>query len=35
MSTLFYILGYLAVAGFFCMAYLKIKSYLAAKPSAR
>lgn len=32
MTTLFYILGYLAVAGFFCMAYLKIKSYLAASP---
>ena len=32
MTTLFYILGYLAVAGFFCMAYLKIKSYLASSP---
>ena len=32
MTILFYILGYLAVAGFFCMAYLKIKSYLAASP---
>ena len=32
MTILFYILGYLAVAGFFCMAYLKIRSYMAASP---
>ena len=32
MTILFYILGYLAVAGFICMAYLKIRSYMAASP---
>ena len=32
MTTLFYILGYLAVVGFICLAYLKIKSYMAASP---
>lgn len=32
MTILFYILGYLAVAGFFCMAYLKIRSYMTASP---
>ncbi|MBB5142357.1 respiratory nitrate reductase subunit gamma [Desulfovibrio intestinalis] len=32
MTTLFYILGYLAVAGFICMAYLKIRSYMASSP---
>lgn len=32
MTTLFYILGYLAVAGFFGMAYIKIKAYVAASP---
>lgn len=32
MTILFYILGYLAVVGFICLAYTKIKSYLAASP---
>ena len=32
MTTLFYILGYLAVVGFICLAYLKIKAYMAASP---
>lgn len=32
MTTLFYILGYLAVVGFICLAFLKIKSYLSASP---
>lgn len=32
MTTLFYILGYLAVVGFICLAYLKIRSYMAGSP---
>ena len=32
MTTLFYILGYAAVLGFFCMAYIKVKTYLDATP---
>jgi len=32
MTTLFYILAYLAIAGFFCLVFLKVKSYLQASP---
>ncbi len=32
MSIVFYVLGYLAVVGFFCMAYIKIRAYLASSP---
>ena len=32
MSIVFYVLDYLAVVGFFCMAYIKIRAYLASSP---
>lgn len=32
MTTLFYVLGYAAVAGFFCMAFLKIRAYVQSSP---
>jgi nitrate reductase gamma subunit len=32
MTTLFYLLGYLAVAGFFGLVFIKVRSYLTASP---
>ncbi|MDR2850844.1 MAG: nitrate reductase [Desulfovibrio sp.] len=32
MTTLFYLLGYLALLGFICTAFLKIRSYLKSSP---
>ncbi|MDR1776884.1 MAG: respiratory nitrate reductase subunit gamma [Desulfovibrio sp.] len=32
MTTIFYLLAYLAVAGFLCLAFLKVRAYLQASP---